>query len=139
MERDVPVGGRDFQVWFGVLGPRGGRAKTFEVACSEVVLPRLGPGRDDGASTRLVLRRGHTGSNELYRWWRAQHDGERRRVQEVAVDVLDERREPVTRWEFTGCRLIALEYTPLDAVRSAVLVESIEIEFDEVVQRAMTR
>lgn len=115
----------------------------FEVACSEVVLPRLRVDTERplvaDESSRLILRRGHTGAQELYRWWRAERDREPRRVRLVAVDALDEHREPVTRWEFTGCRIVALEYSPLDAVRSGVLIEAVEVEFDEVVQRPIGR
>ena len=33
-------------------------------------------------------------------------------------------------WRFHGARPVALSYAPLNALQAAVLIESIEVEFD---------
>ena len=142
--RESPLGVCNFLVRVALLGPRGGRGDERELAFSEVVFPPLrldrSPVGDDpdpriaDQAANLVLRRGHTGSHELYEWWRAERDAERLRVREVTVVLLDETHRPVTAWRFTGCRVSSLEYTPLDALDSGVLMESLELSFKAVEQ-----
>jgi hypothetical protein len=147
-ERVSPIVARNFQVRFVLLGPRGGRAEQRELAFSQVVFPpfrldgRVVRGVSDGgvgdgepgSSPNLVLRRGHTGSPVLYEWWRAERDDERTRVREVIVVLLDEDHRPVTAWHFTGCHIVSLDYSPLDAVDLGVLMESLELSFKRVEQ-----
>ncbi len=142
--RDTPHGARNFRVRVGLLGPRGGRGEERELAFSEVILPpfrlkdRVVPDdRDEpdrGAPRNLVLRRGHTGASELYEWWRAERDAERLRVREVTVMLLDETSRTVTSWRFTGCHLVSLQYSPLDALDSGALMETVELSFTSVDQ-----
>jgi T4-like virus tail tube protein gp19 len=146
-DRESPLVARNFQVTVAVLGPRGGRVGESDVACSEVVLPvfRLGsrPIRDDaerGAEPdHLVLRRGHTGSSTFFEWWRAERDSERDRVREVTVVLLDDAHEPVTAWKFTGCRIVSLGYSTLDALALEVVTESLELSFETVEQFSVGR
>jgi hypothetical protein len=103
--------------------------------CAAVVLPRLVideavPGAPDDAARYLVLRRGYPGSLELYDWWQGERQAKRTRGRRVTVDLLDERGRPVTRWQFDGCRPVALDYSPLDAATSAIVVESISLTFE---------
>lgn len=139
-QRGVPIAGCNFRVRFTILGPRGGRGQQRELAFGQVVMPPFRADASEPATAdhelpaRLVLRRGHTGSSELYEWWRAERDRERRRVREVSVVVLDDAHRPVTGWRFTGCRLVSLEISPLDALVASVLVETVELSFDAVEQ-----
>ena len=110
----------------------GGDARAPEAGFCEVVFP---PFVHDGneASRRLILKRGVTGSLDLYRWWdaaRRQKDPPKRtvRVQLMTPDLS----RPVLTWTFRGARPLALTYTPLNALEAAVLVESIEVEFERV-------
>lgn len=139
-----PLVGRNFQVLIALQGPRGGSGKQHDLAVSHVVFPpfRLDGGRvtDDGdardpdVARNLVLRRGHTGSPELFEWWRAERDGDRFRVREVTVQLLDDAHKPVTAWQFIGCHVVSLDYSPLDAIDQGVLMESIELSFKKVTQ-----
>lgn len=143
-DRLSPLVGRNFQVVVALHGPRGGQGGERELAFSHVLLPpfRLDDGkvtdggdtRDPSANTNLVLRRGHTGSPELYEWWRAERDDEQRRVREVTVTLLDEAHRAVTGWHFTGCHIVSLDYSPLDALEAGVLMESLELSFKRVDQ-----
>jgi phage tail-like protein len=148
-EKESPLVARHFQVTVAVLGPKGGRVAETEVACSTVVLPTLRlDGRADRKDTvepevvqpgNLVLRRGHTGSAQFFEWWRAERDSERDRVREVSVALLDAAHQPVTEWTFTGCRIVSLDYSTLDALALAVLTESLELSFEKVEQSTPDR
>lgn len=141
---ETPLVGSNFQVRVTLHGPRGGSARERDLAVSHVEMPpfRLdggkvtddGDSRDPWAVTNLVLRRGHTGSPELYEWWRAERDRERHRVREVTVFVLDDEHRPVTGWHFTGCNIVSLDFSTLDATASSVLMESVELTFKQVDQ-----
>ena len=146
-DRESPLVARNFQVRVAVLGPRGGRVDESDVACSEVVLPSLRLDRrpirdevDNGAEPdHLVLRRGHTGSSVFFEWWRAERDSERDRVREVTVVQLDDAHEPVTAWTFTGCHIVSLDYSTLDALALGVVTESLELAFKSVDQISLSR
>ena len=82
--------------------------------------------------SNLVLRRGYTGSLDLYQWWQqvAQGDVDARRS--VAVILLDEERNPVTRWVFRGAFPARYYFSQLDAMDGSTLVETIDLAFDSV-------
>ena len=139
IQRDQPYGSFRFRVGLG------GRARASE-GFSEVRLPRflLRPagrdaGRDAGSNDgvgdadRLVLRRGFSGGLDLYAWWDQERQSKRSRGRIVTVELLEESsHEPVVAWRFIGCRPVALEYSPLNALESAVVVEMIVLSFDHV-------
>ena len=140
VERDRPYGSFRFRVGLG------GRASE---GFSEVRLPRFllrpevtggrtdgrSDGRSDGVgdSAHLVLRRGFSGGLDLYAWSDQERQSKRSRGRIVTVELLEESsHEPVVAWRFIGCRPIALEYSPLNALESAVVVETIVLSFDHV-------
>ena len=139
--RELPLTGRNFQVFLGVEGSRGGSPRQLDVACSEVIFPSfrldgrdrvddrtLAPS-DPRPTANLVLRRGCTGGQEWYALWRAARDRANRQLRTVEVVVLDESFERVAVWQFTGCRVVSLDYTTLDALDGGVLKESLEVAF----------
>lgn len=137
----VPVGGFNFQVHVAEVDERGDAGPAIEIEAMRVVLPvfRCRPvaarpdAEPDLDGDRLVVQRGHTGSTELHDWWSDEHDPKYRgRV--VSVVVLDRDLLPVTVWRFEGCHLAELRYSPLDALESAVLTETVEIGFESVRQ-----
>ena len=141
---DEPIVGRDFRVVLTVRGPRGGLHDEVELPFSEVVMPSLrldGRGRVDdrdepvpSSNPNLVLRRGHTGSSELFDLWKAARDRERHQLRDVVVMVLGTKRLPVVGWRFSGCHVVALDHSRLDALDGAVLTESLEVAFETVEQ-----
>lgn len=137
-DRETPLVARNFTVRLILHGPRGGHGGDHEVTVSHVVMPPFRvDGREDrepGAPTNLVLQRGHTGSSELFELWRAERDRARFRVREAIVTLLDESLQPVTSWHFTGCRIVSLDYSPLDALDVDVLMERLELSFEKVEQ-----
>lgn len=107
-----------------------GDARAPEAGFCEVVFP---PFRVDASDDerRLVLRRGVTGALDLYSWFdRARRDkGASRRTVTVELMTPDLSR-PVVTWVFHGTRPLSLSYTPLNALEAAVLIESLELEFE---------
>jgi phage tail-like protein len=87
----------------------------------------------DDASPYLLLRRGFTGRLDLYEWWLQQRQPKRTAGRVVTVELLDEAHRDVgVTWRFTGCRPVALDYSPLDALASGLLIETARLAFDEV-------
>jgi hypothetical protein len=72
----------------------------------------------------------------LYDWWTHERAALLRGSHDVDVTVLDDAGKAVTTWAFEGCHLVALRYSPLDAVDSDVLMETAELSFDTVTQHA---
>ena len=88
---------------------------------------------EDERSSHLVLRRGFTGAMDLHEWWLRERGPKPSRGRVVVVELLDESTTDVAvAWRFTGCRPIALHYSPLDALESAVVTETIVLAFDDV-------
>lgn len=152
MADSTPLGAFRFQVELAQRGPRGGAGRTFEVDVSEVLLPafRREPDRTikrpevppsprpESADDLLVLRRGHTGSTEFYDWWEDERNPKRRIRRDVIVTLLNENGKPFTSWVFDECRLESFRYSPLDALESAVLIETAEISFQRAKQERRT-
>jgi hypothetical protein len=132
---DRPYGSFNFRVSLGA----GGKAS---VGFSEIVLPafltqaRTPPGLElPPADTQmtLVLRRGFAGTLELYDWWNKARRSKRTRARTVTVELLNETLErPVVTWIFSGCVPIKLAYSRLDAQSSALLIETLELSFEDV-------
>ena len=82
---------------------------------------------------RLVLRRGATGALDLYAWWRQARDGRAPPRRTVTVKLLaDDHATVLVTWRFRNARPVSLAYSPLDALDGAVLMETIELAFDDV-------
>ena len=167
LSETTPIVTRHFDGRFALMGPRGGAGRQVSIGFSQVVMPpfRLDGAptpppkapavprpalRDDPpdsadasagprvtASPNLVLRRGHTGSPDLYELWRAERDRERHRLREVTVLLLDGELRPVTAWQFRDCHIVGLEYSPLDALDVGVLMETLEVSFESFDQFAV--
>lgn len=85
------------------------------------------------ADGHLVLRRAATGALDLYDWWDRARRGQAPRRRVVTVRLLGaDRRSVVMTWRFRNARPVSLGYSPLLAMDEGVLMETIEIAFDEV-------
>ena len=135
VQRLDPYGNFNFRVAIG------GRGRASEGFC-DVRLPTLlvrpeqaaeaTAALGDEGSAHLVLRRGFNGATELQEWWTQERGPKRSRGRIVTVELLDERHGPVSTWRFGGCRPVALHYSPLNALESSVVIESIVLAFDAV-------
>jgi phage tail-like protein len=85
----------------------------------------------ESSSRRLILRRGVTGSRDLYEWWNEARRGAARQPRTVTVHLMTPNLSTaVLTWRFHGARPVCLSYAPLNALQPTVLIESVELEFD---------
>ncbi len=125
--RDRPCGGANFLVGFGA-----GDARAASAGFSEVIFPTftLEPG-DPGAGQSLVLKRGVTGSLDLYAWWNKARRGKAPQRRSVKVELLGEDQTSVVlTWHFRNARPVSLSYSPLNALEGSIVIETLELAFD---------
>jgi hypothetical protein len=87
------------------------------------------PPRREARSPPLVLRRGVTDDDALWRWLRDWLDGEVP-PQDVRVCLLDDGGDPVRGWVCRGARPVRWQGPDLDAGRAAVATETLELAYD---------
>ena len=125
-----------------------GDVDSLDAGLSEVVFPearlqvvkyRNGNDRETGLRktqtiTRyenLILRRGAIGSLSWYSWWDAARNGEQPAERTITVTLLDEARaEQVLRWKFLRARPVSHHFSPLNAMGTEPLVETLEVAFE---------
>lgn len=96
----------------------------YREGADRVNSPRLLPGLTRYA--RVVLRRGFSGDSTLFEWWKAVRDGPPER-RNVAIVLLDERREQVARWNLRRAWPTKYEGPALNAKSSEVALETLEL------------
>jgi len=131
VRNDRPYSGVDFRVWLGAgddgsLGLCRVEFPDFPAAYASDVDTALAPYR-----STLLLQRGFDGKLTVYAWWHRARGAKRLRGRTVRVELLGSRRRAVAAWIFSGCRPVRLAYSPLDALASTVLMESLEISFEQ--------
>ncbi len=133
-KRDRPFLNANFVVELGAGKASGFAAVAFGpfaakpgAASPSLALPPAPP------ADRVVLRRGATGALDLYDWWRQARDGRAPPRRTVTVKLLaDDHATVLMSWRLRNARPVALAYSPLDALEGAVLMETIELAFDDV-------
>jgi T4-like virus tail tube protein gp19 len=126
--RDQPHGNANFLVEFGA-----GKGSGF----AEVIFAPFTAGNSGEAGAplvnRLVLRRGATGALDLYDWWNQARRGQAppRRIVKVKL-LAEDHATVVMTWRFRNVKPVSLAYSPLNALEGAVLMETIELAFDDV-------
>jgi hypothetical protein len=126
-----PLAGRNFRVEIDE-----GNGRRFEIGCSEVVFPQLGAPHDPwqpAAAEPLQLRRAATGDAQFHAWWDKARHGRAPQRRTVHITLLgdDLASEPM-HWRFRNARPVSLHYSPLNAMGSALLIETLALAFDEV-------
>ena len=126
-----PVPGCHFRV---ELADANGR--TVELGCSEVVFPPLSAHAGAQVSVteeQLVIRRATGGDRLLHDWWQKACRGRAPQRRSVRVTLLSPDQErAVMHWRFRNARPVTLHYSPLNALDSALVIESLAIAFDSV-------
>jgi phage tail-like protein len=129
-----------------------GDATDPDVGFCEVVFPefRIGPAErvkrggkrvappppTESQSRHLILRRGVTGSRDLYEWWDQARRGKARQLRTVTVHLMTpDLSRAILTWRFYRARPVCLSYAPLNALQATVLIESVELEFDKMEMR----
>ena len=143
-QRDRPHGNSNFVVEFGSGASRAGRTgfaevvfAPFTIAEPAAVPARRGaqsaPPSAPAAAPRLLLRRGVTGALDLYAWWDQARRGQAPPRRTMNVKLLAEDRATVVwTWRFRNVRPVSLSYSPLSGVDGGVLMETIELAYDDV-------
>jgi len=125
-QRDRPHGNSNFVVEFGSGASRSGRTGFAEVVFAPFTIA-------ESAAGRLVLRRGVTGALDLYAWWDQARRGKAppRRVMSVKL-LADDHATVVWTWRFRNVRPVSLSYSPLRGAEGGILMETIELSYDDV-------
>ena len=124
-----------------------GNGHVLEIGCCEVLFPSFrvpadawqaaDTARDPGP---LTLRRASGGGTELYDWWDQARRGRAPKRRTLHVTLLaDDRASVVLRWRFLEVRPVALGYSPLRSMESALVIESIELAFESIEMEAGAR
>jgi phage tail-like protein len=128
VSRDRPYSSFNFLVDLGDGDPH-----SQEAGFEEVILPELGT----ESSTNLILKRGVFGSLKLYKWWNeARKDRGKRSSRRpgasrtVAVHLLDETGSVVLTWKFLRARPVKLRFSNLEADKTNVMLEYLELAFE---------
>jgi len=146
-QRDRPHANSNFVVEFGSGASRSGRTGFAEVVFAPFTIAATAPARrgaasmsasaagaaSEAAAQRLVLRRGVTGALDLYAWWDQARRGQAppRRVMSVKL-LAEDHATVVWTWRFRNVRPVSLSYSPLRGVDGGVLMETIELAYDDV-------
>ncbi len=77
----------------------------------------------------LVLKRGVEKGTDLEDWWQEVVSGTPQ-ARSGSIVLLDEHRQPATSWYFTGALPVAYRTSPLSAVKSRVVIESLELSVE---------
>ena len=137
LEFQKPFANSNFLVDLGYGDPSSYNSGFCEVIFPEfrVDAPKSLP---DGSSRSqfLILRRGVTGTLDLYAWWNGGRKGKAPKERTVKIALLAEDHSTVVfTWYFRKARPVSLAYSPLNAMQGTVMIESIELAFDSMEMR----
>ena len=79
--------------------------------------------------SNVVLKRGLTGRNDLWNWFKATRDGDLQR-RNVAIVLLDEARKPVQRWLLQDAWPARFASSDLNARGNEVVIETLELAYE---------
>jgi phage tail-like protein len=140
--RDHPYEGSNFLVDLGAGDPHDVRSTFLRVELPEAAVDEVAyrSGNDKTNESRkqpglakyghITLMRGLLGSTDLWDWWKQARQGQPNVDRTVVVTLLDEERTPVWTWQFRNAFPVNYRITPLDAIRSDIVVEELTLTFD---------
>lgn len=140
--RERPYGHSNFLVDLG-----SGDARAPTAGFCEVVFPefRTGPKAQEqtvqtgqhadvmrpGDTNYLLLKRGATGSLDLYDWWNKARRGKAPKRRTLKIELLGEDHATVVMtWRFFNARPVTLAYSPLRANEGGILIETLTVAFE---------
>lgn len=140
--RDRPYSGAHFLVAIGEGDGRSAAEGFAEVVFPPFVLRREREraagaawvdAPDEPSANCLVLRRGVTGSLDLYRWWDEARRASAPPTRTVTIALLaDDHDTVVLTWRFRRAYPVSVSYSPLRAVEGGIVMETVELAFDGV-------
>jgi phage tail-like protein len=79
----------------------------------------------------IVLKRGLTGSLDLYDWWNKARHGKAPKRRTLKIELLSEDQSTVVlTWRFRNVRPVSLGYSPLRAMEGGIVMETVVLAFD---------
>jgi phage tail-like protein len=131
--RDRPLLNANFVVEIGAGKGSGFAAVVFGAFTAKPGAAQPPTAMATPVADRVLLRRGATGALDLYAWWRQARDGHAPPRRTVTVKLLaDDHATVLMSWRFRNAKPVSLAYSPLDALDGSVLMETIELAFDDV-------
>lgn len=140
--RDHPYEASNFLVDMGVYDSSDPRATFFRVELPDAIVDAVAyrngnektqeARKQPGLATYgpLVLKRGLSGSTDLWEWWKQAREGQPNVDRNIRVTLLDEARSAVWYWLFRNAFPVNYRVTPLDAGSSEIAVEELTLTFD---------
>lgn len=144
VQREKPYGAFNFQVDLG-LGTDG---TSVQAGFVEVILPtasvdvvdyRPGNAKENTlikltgpeSYTNLVLKRGMTGSLDLYQWYDQVRNGVTGVTRTVVVRLMSEdQSQAVMTWIFRSARPVRYSFSPLNGLDTGPVYETVELAFE---------
>jgi phage tail-like protein len=142
--RDRPYSGMNFFVDLGFGEEGSSESGVFEVIFPEarVHVIEYRNGNETPNEPRkvqsfthygnLVIKRGAIGSLNWYSWWNEFRKGIQTDLRTIRVRLLDEDHTSVVlEWRFLRARPVNHQFSPLNALCSEILIETLEMAFEE--------
>jgi phage tail-like protein len=86
---------------------------------------------EKAADNHIVLKRGLTGSLDLYDWWDKARHGKAPKRRTLKIELLSEDQSTVVlTWRFRNVRPVSLGYSPLRAMQGGIVMETVVLAFD---------
>lgn len=141
--RDRPYANSNFLVDFG-----GDDSRSMSMGFAEVIFPQFTVGdtaltqdeaititplatTETAARNHIILKRGVIGSLNLYDWWDKARQGKAAKRRTMKIELLsDDQSTVVLTWRFTNVRPVTLCYSPLRAIESGIVMETVILAFD---------
>ncbi len=141
--RDRPYPGMNFTVDIGTGGSEGPESGLVEVVFPEARIHfseyRNGNDRVNEPIKlqslthygTLIPKRGVIGSLSWYAWWNDVRNGNATAARNIRINLLSEDHSAVVlTWKFLRAQPINHQYSPLNAVDTGTLIESLELTFE---------
>jgi phage tail-like protein len=143
IQRDTPYSGINFIVELGIEDPDSPHDGLLEVIFPEAHIQvqeyrrgneRANDVRKLSTTTKygnLILKRSAIGSLTWYFWWDLMRNGNQAAVRNIIVQLLNEDHSNVVlTWKFLRARPVNHQFSPLNAIATEPLIETLEVAFD---------
>jgi hypothetical protein len=114
------------------LGEAASASANASENASAAAAPPMAQAEACARDGHLLLRRAFDGSRVLQRAWQQQRDKPATAGRRLTLQLLNGQQQPALQWVFEGCRPSRLHHSPLDSLKPALLIETLELSFDSV-------
>lgn len=114
----TPPGGEAAVIWYRNGGDQAGKRRAMRGAIS---------------TDSILLRRAFDGDRSLYEWWQLVRNGDPSARCSMSIVVLDDQAHEVARWNVVGAFPRSHRIDHLEANAERILMETVEIVYDDYV------